>query len=108
MTTRPPVPRSQVTAQPGSRLEQLQAQYDEAQAAAEEAKERFETIKLAIEAELAAAAPNAKIIALSGAVPLTLSWRTPMRFDQKKFKEENTLTYVRYCRPLGYWELRRG
>jgi hypothetical protein len=103
-----PAPRSQVMPLPGSRLEQLQAMYDDAEAKAKEAAERFDSIKKGIEAELAAAAPGARIIALGGPVPLTMSWRTPMRFDQKRFKEENTRLYVSYCKPGGHWELRRG
>lgn len=104
----PPVPRSQVVPQPGSRLEQLQAMYDDARARAEEAAERFGMIKKGIEAELAAAAPGARVIALGGPVPLTMSWRAPMRFDQKRFKEENAYLYASYCKPGGHWELRRG
>jgi hypothetical protein len=104
----PAVKRSQVIPPRGSRLEELQARYDDAEAQAKEAAERFEAVKNGIKTELAAMAPGALVIALAGRVPLTLSWKTSWRLDSKTLKADDPLTYVRYAKQSGYWELRRG
>ena len=104
----PPVP---VSAEPGSRLEQLLASYEGAKAAAQEAKDRFEAITEALKAEIAAAAPQGSTEIMAGGAPslprLKLSWKRPYRFDVKRFRAERPLLYVRYeVRSDGHWELR--
>lgn len=98
------------TAAPGSRLEQLLAQYETAKAAAEEATHRFEAITLAIKGELTGEHPNQPLIMLSGApgLPhLVLRWRSAWRLDSKRLKAELPETYVQYAVQGGNWELRR-
>lgn len=100
----------QVTAPPGSRLEELLASYEGAKAAAEEATARFEAITGAIKAELSSAYPGTGDISLSGApgLPrLKMTWLHPWRFDSKRLKEENPLMYVRYAKQGGHYELRQ-
>jgi hypothetical protein len=109
-----PMPQEQkptvlATAQPGSRLEQLLAQYDTAKAESEEAVARFKAITTALKAEASAMCPGAEDIALSGAPSLPrlrLSWRRPWRFNTDKFKEEQPYLYVKYSEQGGHWELR--
>jgi hypothetical protein len=100
-----------IAASPGSRLEQLLASYESAKAAADEAKTRFEGLAEAIKAELAAQVPaGAGDILLSGppSMPrLRMSWKSPYRFDVKRFRAENPVMYVRYETRGGHWELRQ-
>lgn len=100
-----------ITAAPGSRLEQLQASYEAAKAAAEEANHRFEAVAKAIKAELAQAAPgSADQVVLSGApgLPrLKMTWMRPYRFDSKQFRADHPELYVRYETRGGHWELRQ-
>jgi hypothetical protein len=104
--TAPPVPRSQVIPQPGSRLEQLLALYDEAEARAHEAAERFETIKAAIKMEATRAAPGVPSISVG---PLHLIWTASRRrFDSKAFRAAQPDLYEAYRVPDPRWELRRG
>jgi hypothetical protein len=98
-----------VTAPEGSRLAQLQASYDALKAAVTEAKERYETLTEAIKAELATAHPGVPGITLAGGpgMPvLQLTWVESWRFDSKRFKEDDPLTYVRYAKKSEHWELR--
>lgn len=107
-TDRTPV--VEVMAVPGSRLEELLASYESAKADSEAAVQRFEAITAAIKAELSAAVPDTPEIGLSGkpGLPrLKLSWIRPWRFDSKRLKEEDPLTYVRYAVQGGHWELRQ-
>jgi hypothetical protein len=103
-------PSVSVTAQPGSRLEQLLAVYDDEKAAAAEAAERFKAVTDALKAEMAAAVPpGTEDMTLIGAAHLPrlrLSWRRPWRFDSDKFREENPYLFVKYSKQGGHWELR--
>jgi len=111
VTEQPKEPPFQVSAQPGSRLEELLASYESAKAAAEEAASRFEAIKDAIKAETTAACPEgttrASITGTPGLPKLKLAWMTPYRFDSKRFKEEQPEMYVRYEKKIGFWEIRK-
>ena len=97
-------------ATPGGRLEALQASYESAKAAAQEAKDRFEAITTALKTELAAAAPGrteVHLAAAPGLTPLKLTWKQPYRFDVKRFRAERPEEYVRYeVKSQGFWELR--
>lgn len=99
-----------VTAQPGSRLEQLLAAYGPARAAAEEAADHYKAVTDAIKAETAASCPEGTTRAAIAGVPgmprLKLTWVTQWRFDSKRFKEEQPGVYVRYEKKSGFWELR--
>jgi hypothetical protein len=98
-----------VTAPPGSRLEQLLAQYDGAKAESQDAAARFKAITTAIKAEAAEMSPGAEIIAIGGApgLPrLRLSWRTLWHLDTDQFKEDHPYLYVKYGKQSGHWDLR--
>jgi hypothetical protein len=100
-----------VTAPPGSRLEQLLASYESTKAAAEEAKSRYEALTDAVKAELDAATPEGtQEIVLTGSpgLPqLKMTWRSPYRFDVKKFRAEHPRLYVQYEVKGGHWEMRQ-
>ena len=97
-----------VTAPPGSRLEGLLASYEAVKAAAEEAAERFESLKAAVKAEMAAACPGEQLVTASGAgLPrLQLAWKKAWRLDTARLKSEQPETYARYAEQKGRWELR--
>jgi hypothetical protein len=99
-----------VTAYPGTRLEQLLASYESAKAAADEAKARYEALTDSIKAELDAATPEGtREIILSGppGLPqLRMAWKTPYRFDVKRFRLENPVLYVQYEVQGGHWDMR--
>lgn len=104
------VPAVVLVTAPGSRLEQLQASYESAKAARDEAVARFDALTGAIKAELASASQgNATDIILSGgpALPqLRMVWKAPYRFDAKRFRAEHPDIYVRYEVRGGHWDLR--
>jgi hypothetical protein len=105
-------PPALIAAPPGSRLEQLLASYESLKAAAEEAKARYEALTDAIKAELAAAAPaGTQEMLLTGppGLPrLRMSWKSPFRFDVKRFRTEHPKLYVRYETRGGHFELRQA
>lgn len=107
----PKPPSFTVTAQPGSRLEELLASYEPAKAAAEEAAERFRAVTDAIKAETAAACPDgttrASLAGAPGLPRLKMTWLTPWRFDSKRFREEQPAMYVKYEKQGGFWEIRQ-
>jgi hypothetical protein len=112
MTTPKPQepPAFPVTAQPGSRLEELLAMYESAKAEAAEAKSRFDGITSGLKAEIAAACPDgttrASLTGAPGLPRLRMTWLTPWRFDSKTFKEEQPYLYVKYSKQGGHWDLR--
>lgn len=106
MTT-PTIP--QVAVEPGTRLADLLAMYDHLKAQADEAGQRFDTVKNAIKAELAAAAPGAPQVDVAHSAltqPLRLSYVESWRLDAKRMKAEAPETYVRYAAKSGSWQLR--
>lgn len=106
-TTEPPV--EHVVAGPGTRLEQLQASYADAKAAADEAAERLKGITDGIKAELAAAMPEGaqKVELVGGVGPaMRLTYAESWRVDARKLKAEDPETYVRYAKKTGSWTLR--
>lgn len=85
------------------------ARYEPLKAAAEEAAGRFRDLTDAIKAEATAANPGVTAMSLSGAPglpPLNLTWVESWRIDSKALKEAEPLTYVRFARKSGRWELR--
>lgn len=106
----PPAPVT-VLAADGTRLAQLLASYETAKAAAEEAKQRFEALTLAIKIELTTAHPHNGRIILSGApgLPrLRLSWRPTVRLNSRQLKIDLPALYDLYAVQSGNWELRRA
>lgn len=102
------VPLKVVTPEPESRLEQLLASYDDAKSNYEAAKERFDSIKDSIKAELAEAAPGAEKVEVSSQYlerTLRLSHRLEWRIDSRRLKEEKPELYVKYARQIGSWRL---
>jgi len=107
----PAVKRRQVVPQPGSRLEQLQAQYDMLEAAAKEAASRFEDLKMSIKTEATRAAVGAGVIDIPGSgslPPLTVRWKEAWHFNTALCKDEDPYTYARFAERKGRWELGRG
>ena len=106
----PPPPVIVLIAYPGSRLAELQASYDSVKAQYEEAKSRFDALTAALKEEMSAAVPpGATDVALDappGLPRLRLSWKSPYRFDAKRFRAERPDIYVRYEIRGGHWELR--
>lgn len=107
-TPEPEAPPAVVAAGPGTRLEQLHAAYAEAKAASKAAEERLKAITDGIKSELTKAEPEARRLELRSPVgpPLRLTWSTTWRFDSKRFKADEPLTYVRYAKQSGSWTLR--
>jgi hypothetical protein len=100
---------SAVTPEPGSRLEQLAAQYDMAKAEAEKAATDLKAITDAIKLELVNAAPGETSIDLVSddlVKPLRLVAVTSWRVDATKLKKEAPETYVRYAKQSTSWTLR--
>jgi len=96
----------QVKAGAGSRLEQLQATFRETKAALSAAEAAHKAIVDAIKGELDAMRPEGVTrIDLVGAVPLRMAWVESWRFDSKKLKTDDPVTYVRYAKKSGYWTL---
>jgi len=99
----------QVAVEPGSRLADLLALYDQVKAQADEATARLETVKNGIKAELSAAAPGAPQVEVAHetlAAPLRLSYVESWRVDTKALKANDPETYVRWAVKSGKWELR--
>lgn len=99
-----------VEAKPGSRLEDLLVTYALLKPQADEIADRLDTVKAAIKAEMAAAAPEGsqKIDVAHEALPnaLRLSYVESWRIDTKKLKAVDPATYVRWAVKGGKWELR--
>lgn len=99
-----------LTAEPGSRLEELLAMYEPLKAAAEEAASRFKAVTDALKAELPALAPEGTAaITLSGVPGLPVlhqTWVETWRLDSKQLKADDPVTYVRYAVKGGHWEVR--
>lgn len=97
-----------VNYEPGSRLEQLHAEYIEAKALAASAKERADAATDALKLVLTEAAPGASTVELEGTAgpKLHLGYSETWRFDSKKFKADDPVTYVRYASKSGSWTLR--
>lgn len=107
---RPPV---SVTPEPGGRLEQLLAQYDDLKAKADEAAARLKTITDGIKAEGAAwgdpvGATAVEFVSPYLAAPLRLSYVESWRLDAKRMKAEDPETYVRFAVKGGSWQLRKA
>ncbi len=100
----------QVTAPPGSRLEQLHAAYPDAKAAADAAAATLKAITDGIKLELNQAAPEERRLELRGPAgpPLRLTYTETWRFDSKTFKAADPETYVRYAKKSGSWTLKAG
>jgi hypothetical protein len=98
-----------IAPQPGSRLEQLAAQYDLAKAEAEKAADALKAITDGIKLELANAAPGETDVRLDStelAAPLRLLAIESWRVDSKKLKTEAPEIYVRYATKSTAWQLR--
>lgn len=101
----------QLTAAPGTRMEELLASFESAKAARDDAKARYEAVAGALKAEMAAAAPpGSTSITVSGQTPglprLRLIWTRPYRFNTERFRTEHPALYVRYEIRGGQWSLR--
>lgn len=99
-----------VTPEPGSRLEQLHAQYADAKAQADESAARLKSITDGIKAELSAMAPDARRIALGGSAgpALAMTYTESWRLDSKRLKADAPETYVRYAKQSASWTLREA
>ena len=110
-----PIPDTvQVTVPPGSRLEALLCQRADALAAAEAAHEHAGMIVRAIKHELTAAYGDGehipkrfRIPGSAGWPPLIQRWVPTMNVDTKRLKQEDPVTWARFARPGGYWDLRK-
>lgn len=96
-----------VNYEPGSRLEQLHAEYWEAKAEKEGAEARLKGAVDALKVELTVAAPDQPKVELHGAAgrPLALTYIESWRMDTKKLKAEQPLIYVTYASKSGSWKL---
>lgn len=96
--------------EPGSRLHELIAEYDNAKAAAAQAEERFTLIKDGIKAELSAVAPATETTILVTSDQLTRSLRLSAseswRLDARALKKDDPSLYVRYAKKSVTWVLR--
>lgn len=106
----PPEPPKKVTVEvvPGSRLESLLSQRDEAKAQQDAADERMTMIKDGITAELTSQYPGTgafDIPAGPGREPLILRHTAPRYFDSKWFKTDRPDLYEKYRRPSPRWTL---
>jgi len=107
-TTPAPVGPVRITTEPGTRLEQLHAQYDAAKAERDAAEEKFKGISDAIKLEMTIASEGSTRVLLAGtqgATPLQLAYVESWRVDAKRLKAENPLTYVTYAVKSGSWRL---
>ncbi|MEV6413883.1 hypothetical protein [Kribbella sp. NPDC051718] len=97
-----------VNYEPGSRLEQLHAEYVEAKALAASAKERADAATDALKLALTEAAPGAGTIQLEGTAGprLHLAYVETWRFDSTRFKADDPVKYVQYAKKSGSWTLR--
>jgi len=101
-----------ILTEPGTRLQQLHAAYDQAKADADAAAERLKGISDAIKLELSnnlqSSSPGSTKVLLTGtegATPLQLTYVESWRVDAKKLKAENPLAYVTYAVKSGSWRL---
>jgi len=104
MTTPPTV----LEAEPGTRLAELAARYDEAKALADESAKALKAITDAIKVELEAAAPGNPKVDLHAqglARPLRMSWVERWDLDTKALKAADPVTYVTYAKKSGRWQL---
>lgn len=97
-----------VNYEPGSRLEQLHAEYIEAKAQEKSATDRAKAATDALKLELNTAAPGATKVELEGTAGprLTLGYVETWRFDSTRFKKDDPFTYVKYAKKSGSWTLR--
>lgn len=103
------IPYTQIAAEPGTRLEQLQEQYAIAKALADDATTRLKAITDALKVELTQAAPEQARIELVGGEnrpALRLAYSESWRVDAKKLKAENPLVYATYAKKSGSWTLK--
>lgn len=106
----PPAPPKKVTVQvvPGSRLESLLAQREEAKVALDEATRRMATVKDGITAELTEQHPGTGAFDIPGGPgrqPLSLRYSAPNMFDTKRFKAERPDLYPQFLKPSPRWTL---
>lgn len=105
-------PGFRVPAAPNSKLEQLLLMYDEAKATADAATARAEDLKASIKAALGAVAPEGttRISADAPALGLAyeMKWIEKTDLDTKRMKVEDPVTYAKWARKGGYWELRKA
>lgn len=105
-----PQPVPVVNYEPGSRLEQLHAEYIAAKAAESDAKKRATAATDALKLELTQAAPDQPKIELEGSAGprLHLGYVETWRFDSTRFKKDDPFTYVKYAKKSGSWTLRQA
>jgi predicted phage-related endonuclease len=98
-----------VHAAPGTRLEQLHAQYADLKARADDAAAQLKGCTDAIKLELTQAAPNERSLVLSSdAGPaLGLTYVESWRIDTGKLKAEQPYLYAKYAKKSGSWRLAR-
>jgi hypothetical protein len=99
-----------VTAEPGSRLEALLAEYERLKPLADAAAAQLKTLTDAIKLDATTAAPNAPTVDLTSPVlstPLRVQAKTSWRLDTKRMKQEHPLLYVTYAYQSTAWELRQ-
>lgn len=96
-----------VNYEPGSKLEQLHAEYHRRKAVADSAAKELKGIVDALKVELTVAAPDQPKVELHGEAgrPLALSYVESWRMDTKKLKAEQPLIYVTYASKSGSWKL---
>jgi hypothetical protein len=107
-----PPPPWRVVAPPGSRLEQLLDQLEDARARADEADKQAKAIADSIKAEVIPQAPQGTtsiVIAGSAWRPeFVVRWTESWRFDSKRFKAERLADWVRYAIKGGTWKLEKA
>lgn len=99
-----------VVPEPDTRLAQLLHEYTELKPAADDAVARLRSVTDAIKAETMALDSEARRFRLTidGVADLQLTYTESMRFDSKRLKAEDPLTYVRYAYKTGSWTLKRA
>jgi hypothetical protein len=103
------VPYTLVTAPADTRLAQLQEQYAQAKADADEANSRLKAITDALKVELTTVAPEQARIQLvggEGRPALRLAYSESWRVDAKRLKAEQPVLYVQYAKKSGSWSLK--
>ena len=97
-----------VSAEAGTRLEQLQAAYADAKAEADDAAAKLKAITDAIKVELTSIAPGeARIELAPGPGPaLRLAYSESWRVDARRLKAENPLIYATYAKKSHSWTLK--
>lgn len=100
-----------VTADPDSRLAQLQAIYAERKAAADAASKELKAVIDAIKLELTSLDSDERRFELTGtatAPALRLTYIESWRLDSTRMKQQDPETYVRYAKKSGSWTLKAG